>query len=107
MRVRWRFWRGWFHRKSKPVAKFRPRKYTIFFRVGGYRYYMIWDAWERADDGQWVVLTQEEIGLAFVLWAEAQGFRVVGRGDSDVGGIRGSEIEEYEVVDNSYFRLDI
>jgi len=99
--------RGWFRRKPKTEARRKPQTYTIFFTVGGKKYYMIWDAWERADTGEWVKLTQHEMALAFEYWATDQGFRIVGRSDANVAGIRGKAIDEYEVIDNSYFQMDV
>jgi hypothetical protein len=79
----------------------------IRFNIGGKPYYMKWDAWERNSNDQWVVLTQEEMAQAIQEWIASDSWVTVGRSDANVAMFRTGAIEEFEVIDNSYFEMDL
>jgi hypothetical protein len=100
-------WRNPFRRKPNPPGRFRPRKYVIRFNIGGKPYYMVWDAWERAEDGQWVILTQEQMANAVQIWIASDSYVTVGRSGANVAVFKTGAIEEFEVLDFSYFESDV
>jgi hypothetical protein len=76
----------------------------IRLHVGGVIYYITEPAWERLDDGTWVMLTQAQMAQAVELWVRSDSYLHVARGGADVSVIHTRAIEHYEVIDNSYFR---
>ena len=106
MRIRWP---RWFRRKEReqPRTILRRQQYMIRFIIGGKPYYMKWDAWERDSTGHWVMLTQEQMAVAILEWIKSDTHIVVGRSGANVAMFKTSSIEEFEVIDNSYFDLDV
>lgn len=100
--------RDWFRRKPR-ITRIRPipTKYTIFFTVGGKKYYLVWDAWVQADDGTWELLDQAQMSYAVEYWIKDNSYAHVSRSSGDISVIRTASIDEFEVIDNSTFRNDI
>lgn len=97
-------------RKRKPrITKARPTptKYTIFFTVGGKKYYMVWDAWVRNDDGTWELLTAEQMSRAVEYWLKDNTYAHVARSGGNVSMIRTAAIDEFEVVNNETFQDEV
>lgn len=103
--------REWIKRKRRPkITRARPTpvQYTIFFNVGGKRYYMVWDAWVLTDDGTWELLSAEQMARAVEYWLQDNAaYAHVARSGGNVSVIRTPAIDEFEVIDNTTFQQDV
>lgn len=108
MRNALRGMREWFRRKPRITrARPTPVRYTVFFTVGGKKYYMVWDAWIRTDDGTWELLTAEQMAHAIEFWVKDNTYVKLARSGGRVSVIHTTAIDEYEVIDNATFQQDL
>lgn len=84
-----------------------PRQYTVFFTIGGKKYYMLWDAWVQDDNGTWTLLTAEQMSHAVEAWVRSANYIHVARSGGNVAAFHTSSIDEWEVIDNSEFNMDL
>jgi hypothetical protein len=97
--------RDWYRRKPKITrSRETATKYTIRFKVGGEKYYMVWDAWVPLDGGGWELLTPDQMACAVEYWIKDHTYVRLQRSGGDVSVIRTAAIDEYEVIDNNTFR---
>lgn len=100
--------RGLIRRKPRITrARPTPVHYTIFFTVGGKKYYMVWDAWVRTDDGRWELLTAEQMARAVEYWIKDNTYAHVARSGGNVSVIHTSAIDEVEVISNAWFEKEL
>lgn len=82
-------------------------EYTIYFVIGGKKYYMVWDAWVEDDDGTWHLLTSEQMARAFESFVRENEYIHVSRGPVGTAVFHASSIDEWEVIDGKAFQFDI